>query len=371
VRARLLSWWDAGHRDLPWRYPQHAADPYRVWVAEVMLQQTRVAVVVPYYRRFVRRFPTLRSLARAGDEEVLALWSGLGYYARARRLLAAARDALARHGGLPASVDELRRLPGFGRYTAGAVASIAFAAPVPCVDGNAERVLGRLFHAARARREAARDRAWALASELVPRGRPGDFNQALMELGATVCVPRAPRCGECPFAGVCAARRRPAGRAEPPRVARRRPGLTHACAVLRDGEALLLRRRPPHGLFAGLWELPSAEVVPPIDPRTALRRELREQLGRGVTVGARLGSVRRELSHRVLRLDAYACTAPPGLLEAVGGPFRLASGTDLSRLGLATAMRKLLETVGVAAPSLDGGRARSGARPGPRAARRP
>src|SRR5512138_3910370 len=145
LRRRLLAWWDAGHRELPWRFPQHAADPYRVWLAEVMLQQTQVRTVLPYYARFLARFPTLEALAAAREDEVLALWSGLGYYARGRNLLAAAREARARHGGLPASVDALRALPGFGPYTAGAVASIAFAIPAPAVDGNVVRVLARVF----------------------------------------------------------------------------------------------------------------------------------------------------------------------------------------------------------------------------------
>jgi A/G-specific adenine glycosylase len=347
VRARLLGWWDAGHRDLPWRYPQHAADPYRVWLAEVMLQQTRVSVVVPYYRRFVRRFPTLRSLARAGEDEVLALWSGLGYYARARRLLAAAREALARHGGVPASVEELRRLPGFGRYTAGAVASIAYALPVPCVDGNAARVLGRVFHRARPSIPGAAERAWSLAAELVPPRRPGDFNQALMELGATVCTARAPRCEGCPLGTLCAARdapgaRRPARRGAP----RRRPLITHACAVVRAGDAILLERRGPTGLFAGLWELPSAVVPWPDDPRAALRQALRERLGMRVVVGEGLGAVERLLTHRRLRLEAYACTVPRAVERSPkGGPTRLVLRSEVPRLGVSTAMVRLLEAI--------------------------
>ncbi|HET9598854.1 MAG TPA: A/G-specific adenine glycosylase, partial [Anaeromyxobacteraceae bacterium] len=185
LRRRLLAWWDAGHRDLPWRYPQRAADPYRVWLAEVMLQQTQVAAALPYYRRFVERFPALEALAVASEDEVLALWSGLGYYARGRRLLAAAREAMRRHGGLPADPAALRALPGFGPYTTGAVASIAFALPVPCVDGNVARVLSRLFLVAGPpEARATRHRIAGLAAALVHPERPGDWNQALMELGA-------------------------------------------------------------------------------------------------------------------------------------------------------------------------------------------
>ncbi len=148
----MLAWWDAGHRDLPWRVPQHGADPYRVWLAEVMLQQTRVETAIPYYRRFLERWPSLEALAAADDAEVLAAWSGLGYYARCRNLIAAAREALRRHGGLPGSLEALRALPGFGPYTAGAVASIAFAVPAAAVDGNVSRVLSRLFRVAGGRR---------------------------------------------------------------------------------------------------------------------------------------------------------------------------------------------------------------------------
>ncbi len=217
IRRRLLAWWDAGHRDLPWRFPQHGADPYRVWLAEVMLQQTQVQAAIPYFERFVRRFPDIASLAGATEDEVLALWSGLGYYARARNLLAAAREAVRRHGGLPASLETLRSLPGFGPYTAGAVASIAFAIPAAAIDGNVARVLARVFLVAGdPGSRPAEDRLRAIAEALVAPSRPGDWNQALMELGATVCGKSAPRCAACPIAALCAARR--AGRARPRRA---------------------------------------------------------------------------------------------------------------------------------------------------------
>ncbi len=185
VARLLLPWFAASRRDLPWR--REPRDPYRVWVSEVMLQQTRVEVVLPYYRRFLRRFPTLRALSRAPLDDVLALWSGLGYYARARNLH---RAAQACGGRLPPSAAERRALPGFGPYTAAAVASLAFGEDVPLVDGNVARVLARLVAFA----GDARAQAWKIAPELLPRGRAGAFNEALMELGATVCTPRAPRC---------------------------------------------------------------------------------------------------------------------------------------------------------------------------------
>jgi A/G-specific adenine glycosylase len=204
LRRRLLAWYDAGHRELPWRFPQHGADPYRVWLAEVMLQQTQVRAAIPYYARFLARYPSLEALAAAREEDVLALWSGLGYYARGRNLLAAARVAVARHGGLPASLDALRALPGFGPYTAGAVASIAFAIPAAAVDGNVTRVLARLFLVEGDPADApVRARLSELAGALVDPARPGDLNQALMDLGATVCTARNPRCPGCPLARMC------------------------------------------------------------------------------------------------------------------------------------------------------------------------
>src|SRR5205085_1237000 len=193
----LLRWFAKARRDLPWRRePRH---PYRVWISEVMLQQTRVEVVIPYYRRFLARFPPLASLARAPLDDVLALWSGLGYYARARNLHRAAKAAGRR---LPGTCAELRELPGFGPYTAAAVASLAFGEDVPLVDGNVARVLARVFRL----RGDARAQAWNLAGKLLPRGRGGAFNEALMELGATLCTPRAPRCDLCPIKGLCQGR---------------------------------------------------------------------------------------------------------------------------------------------------------------------
>jgi A/G-specific adenine glycosylase len=361
LRERLLAWWDAGHRDLPWRFPQHAADPYRVWVAEVMLQQTQVATVVPHYERFVRRFPTLGALAAAPEGEVLALWSGLGYYARGRLLHAAARAA-ARRGGLPADAAALAALPGFGPYTAGAVASIAFARPSPCVDGNAARVLARAFLVEGAPDDrGTRERLWAIARELVPgsegdrpargpRGprrsddvRPGDFNQALMELGATICVKPVPRCGRCPIATACEARRAGREREIPPPRTRRAPGpLVMACAVVRRGGALLVARRPGAGLFAGLWGLPSAEVPAGEDPRAALREAAARLHRMALAPGEEVAALERRLTHRRLLMRAYACRARR---VTTGEDLRFAVASDLDAIGLPTAMRALAEAV--------------------------
>jgi A/G-specific adenine glycosylase len=314
-----------------------------------MLQQTQVERVEGHYRRFLLRWPTLESLASAGEAEVLAGWSGLGYYARARHLLAAAREALRRHGGLPASLPALAALPGFGRYTAGAVASMAFAIPAPAVDGNAARVLSRLFLVTgdpSARRTA--ERLWALAEALVPgaagRGaaRPGDFNQALMELGATVCRPAAPACVRCPLRSLCAAHRagRERGVPRPRRRPSRRP-FRLACAVIERRGRLLLWQRPAAGLFGGLWAPPCAEVAAGASPRAALSAAAR-QGGLRLRVGRRLGAVQRTLTHRDLALEAYRCQ---GMDPGPSARGRWASWSRLPRLGIPSAMRALLDEV--------------------------
>ena len=204
--ARLLRWATKNLRDLPWRVEPR--DPYRVWVSEIMLQQTQVVTVIPYFRRFTERFPTVQALAAAPLDDVLKLWEGLGYYARARNLHRAARKVVAEfEGRLPDTVEELSQLPGIGRYTLGAIASIAFGRDAPVVDGNVKRVLCRVY-AIRgdARRPAVQKKLWALAEANLPKGKAGRWNEAMMELGATVCTPRSPRCDECPLAGVCRAR---------------------------------------------------------------------------------------------------------------------------------------------------------------------
>lgn len=348
LRRRLLAWYDAGHRALPWRAPQHGADPYRVWLAEVMLQQTQVATVVPYYERFVARFPTLGALAAADDDEVLALWSGLGYYARCRNLLAAARTALVRHGGLPSSLEALRALPGFGPYTAGAVASIAFARPAPAVDGNVARVVARLFCIeGDLAAPAVQRRLWAIAAELVPEDRPGDFNQAVMELGARVCRKAAPGCERCPVGGICDARR--GGRAaEIPPARRRAPrrAATIACALAEVEGALVLVRRAPGGLLGGLWDLPALDVSGGARAAevAALRRALRARFGAGVAVGARVGETERTLTHRSLTLRAYACEIPAE--RATGEDVRLVTPGALAGIGISAATRALLAASG-------------------------
>lgn len=249
-RRQLLAWYDAHARELPWR---ETRDPYRVWVSEIMLQQTRVAAVIEHYHEFLRRFPTVRKLAAARETSVLAVWSGLGYYRRARMLHAAAKVVVrARGGKLPESASEWRELPGIGRYTAAAIASIAFGETVAVVDGNVERVLQR-FSGDRIEGE----NLWRAAENLLDRQRPGDFNQAIMELGATVCTPRAPACLTCPVIDLCGTRGEIRGAEKVP--AQRKREIHYALSV-RDGEVFLVQRARDASLMAGMWEFPEISI---------------------------------------------------------------------------------------------------------------
>jgi A/G-specific adenine glycosylase len=285
LRRRLLDWYDGNRRDLPWR---RSRDPYAIWVSEIMLQQTRVAVVVERYRAFLQRFPTLVSLALAGEDEVLALWSGLGYYRRARLLHKAAQFVAAQHhGNLPATAAELRTLPGIGAYTAAAIASIAHGESVPVVDGNVERVVCRLqgWNGGAGKTTGALKRKIdATAASLLDPARPGDFNQAMMELGAVVCVPRNPRCLVCPVARFCKTRGEHKTVPRPPMLSRE---VAHALSIrarhharrnqATGGKEVLLERRPAgQTVMPGLWELPALRdaAVPEPELHMTLRHAI-------------------------------------------------------------------------------------------------
>ncbi|HKR19520.1 MAG TPA: A/G-specific adenine glycosylase [Stellaceae bacterium] len=273
LSVSLLAWYDRHRRVLPWRaLPSDAVDPYRVWLSEIMLQQTTVAAVGPYYERFLARWPTIEMLACAELDDVLHAWQGLGYYARARNLHACARAVVAR-GGFPDSEAGLRTLPGVGAYTAAAIAAIAFGRRAAAVDGNAERVLARLY-AVRTPLPAAKPRLHDDALALVPAGRPGDFAQALMDLGATVCTPKQPRCGVCPWQTCCRAAAQGIAEKLPRRAAKPTKPRRHGVAfwAVNEAGAVLLRRRPPKGLLGGMMEVPSTEWrITPWDDREATK----------------------------------------------------------------------------------------------------
>ncbi len=311
-----------------------------------MLQQTRVEAVIPYYERFLKRLPDVRALATADLDDVLGLWAGLGYYSRARNLYAAAGTVVEEfRGALPDNAAALRSLPGVGRYTAGAVASIAFDRPEPVVDGNVRRVLVRLLGIRDELRSAAvSDRLWQEAARLARGKRPGDLNQALMELGATLCSPRAPRCSVCPLARHCVAHRRGDPEAFPVKSERAAPRRVAATAewIARRGRALAVRR-PRRGLLGGLWELPGGELERGESPDAGLRRQLRERVGLAVRRVQPLGVVEHGFSHRELRLHVFRCEAPAGRVRLDGfDAHRWLSPRGVAELPQATVTRKVL-----------------------------
>lgn len=344
ISRRLLSWYDRHRRALPWRGTR---DPYTVWLSEIMLQQTQVATVIPYYERFLRRFPTVRALAKAPIGEVLTLWAGLGYYSRARNLHRAAQIVAEElRGEFPATVDGLRALPGIGRYTAGAIASIAFGARAAVVDGNVTRVLSRLIDlSADVGDRKAQARIWKLAESLLPARRCGDFNQALMELGATVCTPGATaRCDRCPVATLCTARRAGTVADRPVKAGRTKVKReTHVVAAIRRGERYLFVRRPDEGLWGGLWELPSAVVNGP-SIESAARSLVREATAARLR-GQRFCDLEHVLSHRRIRMIGYEFAASAVTLRARRGALRWVSLRAARALGLSRAMQRVVEAL--------------------------
>jgi A/G-specific adenine glycosylase len=346
LHAALLGWYAASKRDLPWR---RTRDPYAIWLSEVMLQQTRVETVIPYYERFLAAWPTVHALADAPVDDVLAAWSGLGYYRRARMLHAAARS-IADAPAFPSTATALREVKGIGPYTAGAVASIAFDEAAPLVDGNVARVLARLF-AVEDDVKSARGVAkmWALAGELVPGQEAGAWNQALMELGATVCVPRDPRCLLCPVQASCAARARGVER-ELPRVKKKAPPKVQRrlAIVATRGESVLVGRRRADLRFGGMWEPPSVDRGDDDDGDAAAIAEWRRVTGAKLRDTERAGEVVHVLSHRRLEITVLRARvealAPPIAQEAGEyDTFELVEEGALDRRGVATLARKVLE----------------------------
>lgn len=317
----LLEWYARARRDLPWR---RTRDPWRVLVSEVMLQQTRVAAVIPYYERFLARFPSPESLAAADEQELLALWAGLGYYGRARNLKRAA-EAIAARGGFPRTADEWRSLPGVGDYTAAAVASICFHEPCAVLDGNVIRVMARLSAETGDPSSAAvRLRLKELAQRMLDPRRPGEFNQALMELGATVCLPRQPKCLLCPLSAECSARARGMEEQLPSRVRRREPVKLELdlALVLHRGRVLLWQRPEGDGRLAGFWELPELGALAAAGPR-----ELAGSFRHSIT--------RHDYMVRVWRLQAGR--APAGMQWQPLVALKLLPLSSMARKGLAMA----------------------------------
>ena len=303
VTTRLLNWYRQHSRSLPWR---GYSDPYAVWVSEIMLQQTRVETVIPYFKKWMEQFPTINKLAEATERDVLNTWEGLGYYSRARNLHKAAKSVVEQHGGeLPRDLNELGNLPGIGRYTVGAIASIAFNMDEPALDGNLRRVYARLIDLSEPADSPAGEKIlWDLAREHLPKGQAGDYNQALMDLGATICLPKNPRCASCPLLEFCMAHANGTQEERPVLKPKKKlPRYINAMGVIIEDGKVLLSRRPSKGLLGGLWEFPNARVDE--GPAEGLESVLEKEYRLKVQRGKALGIVHHAYTHFRVTVHAY------------------------------------------------------------------
>ncbi len=316
LSSKLLAWYRAHKRTLPWRGHPSA---YAVWVSEIMLQQTRVETVIPYFEKWMRLFPTVQALANASEHDVLNAWEGLGYYSRARNLHKAARIVAEQYNGeIPRDLDELRKLPGIGRYTLGAIASIAFGMDASALDGNIKRVYARIFDVTEPVDSLAGEKVlWQLADENLPKGHAGDYNQALMDLGATICVPKNPRCLICPVMELCRARQNGTQDQRPVKNPKKDvPHYIHAAGVIIERGRVLLAQRPSQGLLGGMWEFPNGRVVPKGDANGDPARGLSNALKTGYNLqlhtersrsAEAIGIVRHGYSHFSVTVHVFRC----------------------------------------------------------------
>jgi A/G-specific adenine glycosylase len=348
LRRRLLAWYATHKRDLPWRQTQ---DPYRVWTSEVMLQQTQVATVQEYFARFVRTFPNIRQLAAADEIDVLRLWEGLGYYRRARQMHAAAKRIIAEHGGnFPANLAELQKLPGIGRYTAGAIASIAFGQRAPILEANTIRLLSRLI-AYRGNPHSATGQAplWRAAEEILPQKDVADFNQALMELGSLVCTPSEPKCDECPLSTVCAARAAGLQREIPPSKPRKTyTELREAVVIVRKNGSVLVRQCSSGERWAGLWDFPrfGVESHGPLFACDELTEKVRSQTGITCSSAALIKTMKHGVTRYRITLDCYQAAYVRGRVgNSNGAAVRWLPVGQLAGLPLSTTGRRIAELV--------------------------
>ena len=329
IRYKLLAWYSIHRRKLPWRTKDsQTPSPYQVLVSEVMLQQTQVATVIDYFDRFLKHFPTIEALALAPEQQVLLLWQGLGYYRRARNLHAAAKKIVQEHHGqIPANHSAISSLPGVGRYTAGAIASIAFGIRAPILDGNVARVLSRWFAIEEPiDKPTVRSHLWSLAETLVPEVSPGDFNQAMMELGSLVCTPRNPRCTTCPIADLCSTQSQGLANVLPRRLLKRQPQeVMHHVLAVKRGRKFVVEQRPLKGLWAGLWQMPTVEMLNTNVSAKQIQNWALQHLGVTVKLPRPAGNLQHQTTHRSISAKVWITDVTDGKLHKSRGQWRTLS----------------------------------------------
>jgi A/G-specific adenine glycosylase len=331
IQSKLLRWFEKNKRDLPWRKTR---DPYAIWVSEIMLQQTQVATVIPYYQRFLKSFPTLRHLARSDLSRVLKVWEGIGYYSRARNLHRASQIVLNHfHGEIPNTLKDLLSLPGIGRSTAGAILSFAFDKEAPILDGNARRVLSRLFAVSGSRGRRAEQLLWKISESLIPRGHSNPFNQALMDIGSMLCTPKDPQCLSCPLRDLCKGKTS----GEPERfptksIKKKIPHIEAIAAVIQQNGKVLLKQRPPKGLLGGLWDFPNWRTEGEGRLRLRLRKHIQKEMGMNVEVKEPVGIFKQTFSHFKLTLQVFHCQPLDGRGREKWVPIRNLHLLPMSRI---------------------------------------
>jgi len=330
IQAKLLQWFKKNKRDLPWR---RTRDPYAIWVSEIMLQQTQVATVIPYYQKFLKSFPTLRHLAKSDLSKVLKVWEGMGYYSRARNLHSASQIVLNHfHGEIPTTLKDLLSLPGIGRSTAGAILSFAFDKEAPILDGNAKRVLSRLFTVSGNPGEKETEQLlWKISESLIPGGHSNPFNQALMDLGSMLCTPKDPQCPRCPLRDLCKGK----ASGEPERfpvksIKKKIPHIEAIAAVIQQNGKVLLEQRPPKGLLGGLWEFPNWKIER--KGRLRLRNRIQKEMGMNVKVRESIGIFKQTFSHFKLTLQVFHCQPLNGKTKGKWVPTRNLHLLPMSRI---------------------------------------